>query len=108
MVRKINGGYYFNIPRADHLIVSPLPNGLFSIEDGRLHYDAWVEANLPQQQNEPEGEEEVEEENQGPKQEHQPQNDFTTYENIYALEGSIEHMSSLAINFRDTTAKLSS
>ena len=54
MIRKINGGYYFNIPGADHLIASPLPNGLFSIEDGCLHYDAQVEANLPQQQDEPE------------------------------------------------------
>lgn len=40
MVRKINGGFYFSIPRADHLIAAPLPNGLFSIEDGHLHYDA--------------------------------------------------------------------
>jgi hypothetical protein len=61
MVRKMNGRYYFNIPGADHLIASPLPNGVFSIEDGRLHYDAHVEANLPQQNDEPEGED-VEEE----------------------------------------------
>ena len=49
MVKKINGSYYFNIPGADHLIAAPLPNGIFSIENGRLHYDAQVEAELPHQ-----------------------------------------------------------
>jgi hypothetical protein len=51
MVRKMNGRYYFIIPGADHLIAAPLPNGLFSIEAGILHYDAQVEENLPQQMN---------------------------------------------------------
>jgi hypothetical protein len=94
-LEKINGGYYFNIPGADHLIVAPLPNGLFSIEDRSLHYDARVEASLLQPKNEPEGEE-VKEEYQGPEQEQQLKNDFTTYEHMYVLEGSIENMSNIA------------
>jgi hypothetical protein len=62
VVRKINGRYYLNIPGADHLIAAPLPNDLFSIENGHLHYDAQAEASLPQQKNEPQGVEEVEQE----------------------------------------------
>ena len=107
MVRKIDGRFYFNIPGVDHLIPAPLPNGLFSLEDRRLHYDAQVEANLPQQQDEPEGEE-VEQEHAGPEQEQQPLHDFTTYQDMYALEGSIENLSNLAINLRDTTNDLTS
>jgi hypothetical protein len=79
VVRKING-YYFNIPGVDHLIAAPSPNGLFSIGDGHLHYDAQVEANLPQEQTEPEGEEEVEEEDAVPELEQQPLHDFYTYQ----------------------------
>jgi hypothetical protein len=47
MVRRRQGSYFFNIPGDDHLIATPLSQGIFSIEDGRLHYDAHVEANLP-------------------------------------------------------------
>ncbi|KAK1668104.1 hypothetical protein QYE76_056263 [Lolium multiflorum] len=107
MVRKIEGRYYFNIPGADHLIAAPLRNGL-SLEERRLHYDAHVEENLPPQQDEPEGEEEVEQEPQGPEQEQQPLHDFTTYQDMYALEGSIENLSNLAINLRDNATKLNS
>jgi hypothetical protein len=108
MVRKIDGRFYFNIPGDDHLIAAPLPNGLFSTEDGRLHYNAQVEASLSQQQNEPEGEEEVRQEHAGPEQEQQPLHDFTTYKDMYALEESIENLSNLAINLRDTTNDLTS
>jgi hypothetical protein len=90
------------------LIAAPLPNVIFSIKDGYFPYDAKVEASLPQPQNEPKGEEEVEEEHQGPEQEQPSQNDFTTYEDMHTLEGSIESMSNLAINLQDTTADLSS
>jgi hypothetical protein len=90
------------------VIAAPLPNGLFSIEDGCLHYNAQVEASLPQQQNEPEGEEEVEQEHAGPEREQQPLHDFTTYQDMYALEGSIENLSNLAINLQDTTNDLTS
>ncbi|KAK1680875.1 hypothetical protein QYE76_041723 [Lolium multiflorum] len=108
MIRKVDGRYYFNIPGADHLIAAPLPNGLFSLVERRLHYDAHVEANLPPQQDEPEEGEEVEQEPQGPEQEQQPLHDFTTYQDLYALEGSIENLSNLAINLRDHTTELSS
>jgi hypothetical protein len=47
MVRRTQGIYFLNIPGDDHLIATPLSQGLFSIEDGHLHYDAQVEANLP-------------------------------------------------------------
>ncbi len=48
MVRRRQGGYFLNIPGADHLIAAPLPHSLFSIEHGYLHYDTQVEANLAQ------------------------------------------------------------
>jgi hypothetical protein len=108
MVRIINGRYYFNIPEANHLISAPLPNGLISIEDGSLHDNTQVEANLPQQQNEPEGEEEVEEEHEGPELDQQPLHNFTTYQDIYVLEGSIENMINLTINFRGSNNDLDS
>jgi nitrite reductase/ring-hydroxylating ferredoxin subunit len=59
MVRKIDVRFYFNISGTYYLIAAPLHNGLFSLEDGRLHYDAQVDANIPQEQNESEGEDEV-------------------------------------------------
>jgi hypothetical protein len=62
IVRKIDGRYYFNILGVGHLTPTPLPNGLFSLEDRSLHYDAQVETNLAQQQDKPKGEEEVEQE----------------------------------------------
>ena len=40
MISKNHGRYFFDIPGAHHLIPAPLPNGLFSIEDGRLCFDA--------------------------------------------------------------------
>jgi hypothetical protein len=43
--------------------------------------------------NEPQGEEKVEQEHAGPEHEEQPLHDFTTYQDMYALEGSIENMS---------------
>ncbi|KAK1644314.1 hypothetical protein QYE76_062119 [Lolium multiflorum] len=66
---------------------------------------AKVEANLPPQQDEPEEQEEVE---QGPEQEQQSVHDFTTYQDMYALEGSIENLSNLAIKLRDHTTELNS
>jgi hypothetical protein len=108
MVRKIEGGYYFNIPGADHLIVAPLPNGLISLEEMRLHYDVQVEENLPPQQDEPKEGEEVEQEPQRPEQEQQPLYDFTTYQDMYKLEGNIENLSNLAINLRDNATELNS
>jgi hypothetical protein len=68
MDKKRQGRYFLVIPGADHLITAPAPNGLFYIEDGRLHYDACVEANLPQQEV-PKENDEAEEEEGGPEQE---------------------------------------
>ncbi|KAK1631292.1 hypothetical protein QYE76_005607 [Lolium multiflorum] len=67
-----------------------------------------VEANLPPQQDEPEEEEEVEQEPQGPEEEQHPLHDFTTYQDMYTLERSIENLSNLAINRRDHTTELNS
>jgi hypothetical protein len=97
MVKKRQGRYFLIIPRADHLIAAPMPNGLFSIEKGCLHYDAHVEANLSQQEV-PKEEDEEEEEQAGPEQEQLPPNPYTTYKDMYALEGNIQNMSNLAIN----------
>jgi hypothetical protein len=53
-----------------------------------------------------EGEDE-EGEQDGPKQEQQPPNYYTTYEDMYALEGRIQNMRNLSINLRDATANFS-
>ena len=86
MISKNHGKYFFDIPGADHLIPAPLSNGLFSINDGRLRYDAQVESNLPQQEIPMGGGEDEEVEQGGPKQDVQPPNYYTTYDDIYALE----------------------
>ena len=106
MISKNHGRYFFDIPGEDHLIPDPLPNGLFSIEDGRLRYDAQVEANLPQQEIPVGGGEDEEVEQGGPEQDVQPPNYYTTFEDIYALKGNIQNMNNLSINLRYATASL--
>ena len=54
----------------------------------------------------PEEDDEVEQQQEGPEQEQQPHNPYTTYDDMYALGGTIENMNNLAINLRDTTQNL--
>jgi hypothetical protein len=64
MVSKVNGRYVVHIPRAEHTYPTPVPHYLFSIEDGWLHYDAQVEQDHPEEQDDdeevPEHDDEVE------------------------------------------------
>ncbi|KAK1685318.1 hypothetical protein QYE76_046166 [Lolium multiflorum] len=43
-----------------------------------------------------------------PEQEQKPLHDFTTYQDMYGLEGSIENLSNLAINLQDHATELNS
>ena len=52
------------------------------------------------------GGEDEEVEQEGPEQDVQPPNFYTTYEDICALEGNIQNMNNLSINLRDATASL--
>jgi hypothetical protein len=47
MVSMVNGRYIVHIPVAERTYPAPVPHYLFSIEDGRLHYDAQVEKTTP-------------------------------------------------------------
>ena len=107
MIKKRQGRYFIHIPGAGRLYPAPLPNHLFSIEDGCLHYDAWVEQYQPHVEV-PGEDDEVEEQGGGPEQEEQPHNPYTTYDDIYSLGGTIDNMHNLAINLRDNTQNLSS
>ena len=78
MVSKRNGRYFVHIPGAGRLYPTPLPNNLFSLENGVLHYDAQVEQHQPHVEV-PEEEDEVEPQEEGPEQEQQPRNPYTTY-----------------------------
>jgi hypothetical protein len=108
MVSRVNGRYIVHIPRAERTYPAPVPHYIFSIEDGRLHYDAQVEQDHPQEQVEeeevPEPNDEVEQE-EGPEQEEQPH--YTTYRDISELEGNITNMNNLTTNLQDTSYNLS-
>jgi hypothetical protein len=66
MVSRVNGRYIVHIPIAEHTYPAPIPHYLFSIKDGRLHYDAQVEQDHPEEQDDkgevPEHDDEVEQE----------------------------------------------
>jgi hypothetical protein len=66
MVSRVNGRYIVHIPIAEHTYPAPIPHYLFTIEDGRLHYDAQVEQDHPEEQDDkgevPEHDDEVEQE----------------------------------------------
>jgi hypothetical protein len=51
MVSQINGQFIVHIPGVERTYPA-LPHYLFSIEDGRLHYDARVKHNNPLEQEE--------------------------------------------------------
>jgi hypothetical protein len=67
-----------HISGARRLYPTLLPNNLFSIEEGCLHFDVEVEQDQPHDQ-EPEDDDEVEEQGGGPGKEAQPQNPYATY-----------------------------
>jgi hypothetical protein len=46
----------------------------------------------------PEEDDEVEEQGEGPQKEAQPQNPYTMYDDIYALEGTIDNIHNISIN----------
>jgi hypothetical protein len=64
MVSKVNGRYVVQIPGAERTHPGPIPHYLFSIKDGRLHYDVQVEQDHPEEQDDkgeaPEHDDEVE------------------------------------------------
>jgi hypothetical protein len=102
MVRKRQGRYFIHVLGVGRIYSAPLPNNLFSIEEGRLHYDVHVEQDQWHNQ-EPEDGDEVKELGGGPKQETQPQNPYTTYEDVYTLEGTIDNLYNLSISLCETT-----
>jgi hypothetical protein len=102
VVKKCHGMYFIQIHGAGRLYPAPLPNNLFSIEDGLLHYDVQVERNQPDIDM-PEEDDEVEGQGEGPEQEAQPQNPYATYDNIYALKGTIGNNHNFSINIRGTS-----
>ena len=108
MVFKRQGVYNVHIPGAGRLFPIPLPNNLFSLENGQLHFVA--QANQEEVDpgfEEPNNEEpKVEEEEGAPEQEVPPPYPYTTYEEIYSPEGSIDNMSNLANSLRDTTQNM--
>jgi hypothetical protein len=66
-----------------------------------MHYDAQVEQDHPEEQEQdeeevPEPDDEVEQEEEGPEQEEQPR--YTIYHDIFELRGSITNMNNLANN----------
>ena len=100
MVSRINGIICVHLPGAEHAYLVHVPYYLFSIEDGRLHYDAQVEHDHPleeEDKEESEQDDEVEkEEGECPKQDEQPR--YTMYHNILDLGGNIDNMNNLANN----------
>ena len=48
MIKKHTVRYFVQIPGAGRLYPTPLPNNLFSLENGVLHYDVQVEQHQPQ------------------------------------------------------------
>jgi hypothetical protein len=54
MVSKVNDRYVVHIPRVERTYTAIVPDYLFSIEDGGLHYDAQVEQDRPEEQDEEE------------------------------------------------------
>ena len=107
MVLKKQGIYVIHIPRAGRLFPAPLPNNLFSIEDGRLHYvEQEEQVEIDPELEEPE-EGEVVEEAWEPEQEVPAPNPYTTYNDVYSLRGSIDNMSNLANSLRDAMHNLS-
>ena len=93
MVSKRKGRYFVHIPGAGRLYPTPLPNDLFSLENGVLHYDAQVEQHQPSVEV-PEKEDVVKPRREGPEQEEQPH--YTTFQDLYALSGKIENMHNIA------------
>ena len=47
MIKKRTGRYFVQIPRAERLYLTHLPNNLFSLENGVLHYNVQVEQHQP-------------------------------------------------------------
>ena len=107
MVSKRSGRYFVRIPGAGRLYPAPLPTNLFSLENGVLHYDAQVEQHQPNVKV-PEEEDEVEPQREGPEQEQQPRNPFTTYDNLMELGGRVENMHTIANDLLDKMKNLSS
>jgi hypothetical protein len=62
--------HFFHIPRAGRLLPAPLPNNLFSLENGQLHYVEQEEQEEPYL--EEAEEEDVEEEEEAPEEEVPP------------------------------------
>ena len=102
MVTRVGGAIFVRIPGAGLLVPTLIPNNLFSIEECRLRYVVQEnEGYAPD--NEPQQEEEVEHAGGEPEEEVQPPNPYTTYDDVYMLEGSINNMSSHNNSLRDTT-----
>ena len=91
MLTRRGGVYYLHIAGAGHLYPAPLPNGLFSIEEGRLLYDLQVEKHQP--------EEEILDEDEDQEDE-QPPTRFATYQDFQELGGTEERMQNLSLNLR--------
>ena len=106
MVKRRTGRYFVHIPGARRLYLAPLPNNLFSIDNGILHYDAHVEQYQPHIEVPEEDDEVEQQQEEGPEQEQQPHNPYTTYDDMYMLGGTIENMNNLDINLRDTSQNL--
>ena len=107
MLTKRGGQYFVHIAGAGRLYPTPLPNNLFSIEEGRLLYDVQVEQDQPEE-DVPEEDEDQGEEQEVPDEEKQPPNQYATYQDFHALGATIEGMNDLALNLRTTTHNSSS
>ena len=114
MLRKRHNVFYVHIPGAGRLFPMPLPANLFSLEEGILHYVPQIEHQrfVPEHKEEADEEDEVEEEEEHEEDEDTPEQavplpqQYTTYNNIYSLGGSIDTMNDLANSMNATTSVL--
>ena len=106
MLTRRGGVYYLDIAGDGGLYPAPLPNGIFSIEEGHLLYDLHVEQHQPEEEISDEDEDQ-EEEQEVPYQEEQPSTGFTTYQDFQELGGTVERMHSLSLNLEESTSNLS-
>lgn len=96
------------IPGVEYLLPTPMPNR-FSIENKNLHYvpqeeDAAFDQEAPESEQVDEDELATDEEDVQPQEDIQEEVPYTTYADIYNLEGSINDKSNLAESLRDTPA----
>ena len=98
MLTRRGGVYYLHIVGARRIYPAPLPNGIFSIEEGSLLYYVQVEQYQP--------EEEIPEEDED-QEEEQPQTRFATYQDFQGFGGTVKRMHNLSLNLRESTSNLS-